>query len=163
MIHVFVEQAKNIKVDAEDTVDPLVEIKCFDSKKFTIAQDDINNTGIAVWNEHIFFEPKNMETEDLERGKIQIKLMDKGWFKDALIGYYEFDLSYLYQQPDHALLHKWIILSNPESENFGEVTAQLKISITICGEGDEQVGIEDDPHPEIEDIIQPPQIKPKFY
>ncbi len=89
--------------------------------------------------------------------------MDKGWFKDALIGYYEFDLSYLYQQPDHALLHKWIILSNPESENFGEVTAQLKISITICGEGDEQVGIEDDPHPEIEDIIQPPQIKPKFY
>lgn len=70
MIHVFVEQAKNIKVDAEDTVDPLVEIKCFENKKFTIAQDDINNTGIAVWNEHIFFEPKNMETEDLERGKI---------------------------------------------------------------------------------------------
>ena len=44
-------------------------------------------------------------------------------------------------------------MSNPESENFGEVTAQLKISITICGEGDEQVGIQDDPHPEREDII----------
>ena len=38
-----------------------------------------------------------METEELERGKIEIKLMDKGYFKDALIGYYEFDLSYLYQ------------------------------------------------------------------
>jgi len=37
MIHVYVEQAKNIKVDAEDTVDPLVEIKCFENKKFTIA------------------------------------------------------------------------------------------------------------------------------
>lgn len=52
----------------------------------------------------------------LENAKVQIKLMDKGFFKDALIGYYEFDLSYLYQQPDHALLHKWIIMSNPESE-----------------------------------------------
>jgi len=60
-------------------------------------------------------------------------------------------------------MHKWIIMSNPESEDFGEITGQLKISITICGEGDEQVGIEDDPDPEKEDIIQPPQVKPKFY
>ncbi len=73
--------------------------------------------------------------------------------RNALIGYYEFDFSYLYQQPKHALLHKWIIMSNPASENFGEVTAQLKISISICGEGDNQIDIEDDPHPEIEDTI----------
>ena len=153
MIHVMIEQAKNLKVDAEDTVDPIVEVKCMNSKKYTSAMDHINNTGVAIWNEHIFFEPKNQEVEDLQQAKIEIKLMDKGFFKDALIGYYEFDLSYLYQQPDHALLHKWVIMSNPESENFGEVTGQLKISITICGEGDEQVGIEDDPHPEVEDVI----------
>ena len=54
-------------------------------------------------------------------------------------------------------------MSNPESENFGEVTGLLKISITICGQGDEQVGIEDDPHPEVEDVIQPPQIIPRFF
>lgn len=60
-------------------------------------------------------------------------------------------------------MHKWIIMSNPESETFGEVTGQLKVSIVITGEGDEQVQITDDPNPEIEDIIQPPQIKPKFY
>jgi hypothetical protein len=96
MIHVMIEQAKNLKVDAEDTVDPLVEVKCMGQKRFTSAQDDINNTGIAVWNEHIFFEPKNQEVEDLAQAKIEIKLMDKGFFKDALIGFYEFDLSYLY-------------------------------------------------------------------
>lgn len=122
MIHVMIEQAKNLKVDAEDTVDPIIEVACMGNKKFTTAQDDINNTGIAVWNEHIFFEPKNQNVEDLAQAKIEIKLMDKGFFKDALIGYYEFDLSYLYKQKDHALLHKWIIMSNPESENFGEVT-----------------------------------------
>jgi hypothetical protein len=54
-------------------------------------------------------------------------------------------------------------MSNPESETFGEVTAQLKVSIVVSGEDDVQIGIQDDPTPEIEDIIQPPQIKPKFY
>lgn len=63
--------------------------------------------------------------------------MDKGFFKDEVIGYYEFGLSYLYQQPDHSLIHKWIVMTDPESENFGEVTGMLKISITISGEGDE--------------------------
>ena len=54
-------------------------------------------------------------------------------------------------------------MSDPESEKFGEVTAQLKVSIVISGEDDEQIGIQDDPNPEVEDIIQPPQIKPKDY
>lgn len=37
MIHVFIEQAKNIKIDSESTVDPLVEIKCLNERKFTTA------------------------------------------------------------------------------------------------------------------------------
>ena len=44
-------------------------------------------------------------------------------------------------------------MSNPESEDFGEVTGFLKISITIAGGGDEQVPIEDDPNPTQEDFI----------
>lgn len=153
MIHVFIEQAKNLKVPPESTVDPIVQIDCLEHKKHTTAQDHISNTGVAIWNEHIFFEPKNKEKEELESGKIVIKLLDKGYFKDALIGYYEFDLSYIYKMPNHSLLHKWIILSNPESENYSEVTAQLKLSITICGEGDESVGIEEDLNPEKEDVL----------
>ena len=54
-------------------------------------------------------------------------------------------------------------MSNPESEDFGEVTGFLKISITIAGSGDEQVPIEDDPNPTEEEFIQPPQITPEFY
>ena len=163
MIHVLVEQAKALKVPDGDVIDPIVEISCLGQRKFTKALDDINNVGIAVWNEHIFFEPKNVEVPQLEKGTIEIKLMDKGFFKDALIGYYQFDLSYIYLKKDHALMHKWIVMSNPESEDFGEVTGQLKISITIAGSGDEQVPIEDDPNPTEEDFIQPPQITPEFY
>jgi hypothetical protein len=130
-----------------------VEVKLLGMKKFTSACDDINNTAVAIWNEHLFFEPKNQEVADLEKAQVEIKLMDKGYFKDALIGYYQFDLSYLYNQPDHCMMHKWIIMSNPESDDYGEVTGQLKLSITICGTGDEQVGIEEDPDPEKEDIF----------
>lgn len=120
---------------------------------------------IANWNEHIFFEVKNKETDELERCKIAIKLMDKGFYKDALIGYYEFDLTYLYQQKNHALMHKWIILTNPEApeDRYGEVTGQLKLSITVTGEGDPTMPIEDDPNPEKEEIVQSPSVKPEFY
>ena len=104
-----------------------------------------------------------MEADKMESGKIEIRLLDKGFFKDAIIGFYEFDLSYIYLMKDHAMLHKWIVMSNPESENFGEVTGYLKLSITICGEGDNQVNIGEDPNPAEDDIIQPPQIKPEFY
>jgi hypothetical protein len=96
MIHIYIEQAKDLKVDAEDTVDPIIQIECMGNQKFTTALDDINNTGVAIWNEHIFFEPKNKEVEELAEGKITIKMMDKGFFKDSIIGYYEFDLSYIY-------------------------------------------------------------------
>ena len=163
MIHVMIEQAKNLKVPDGDVIDPIVEVSCLGERKFTKALDDINNTGIAIWNEHIFFEPKNVDEARLEKGTIELKLMDKGFFKDALIGFYQFDLSYIYLKDQHALQHKWIVMSNPESEDFGEVTGFLKISVTIAGSGDEQVPIEDDPNPTQEDFIQPPQITPEFY
>lgn len=80
-----------------------------------------------------------------------------------MLGYYEFDLAAIYLMEEHALMHKWVILSNPESDDFAKVTGYLKLSITVCGAGDEQVAIVDDPNPSEDSIIQPPQIKPKFY
>lgn len=64
-------------------------------------------------------------------------MLDKGYFKDAVIGAYDFDLTYIYFMKDHALMHKWLALSNPQSPNFNEVTGYLKISISIAGTGDE--------------------------
>ena len=37
MIHIYVEQAKNIEIDPELTVDPIVEIKCLNKKEYTSA------------------------------------------------------------------------------------------------------------------------------
>jgi len=54
-------------------------------------------------------------------------------------------------------------MSNPNSDNFSEVSAYFKCSIAVIATGDDNIAIEDDPNPDTEDIIQPPQIKPEFY
>jgi len=41
--------------------------------------------------------------------------LDKGFFKDAVIGAYEFDVGFVYFMPKHSFLHRWLALSNPES------------------------------------------------
>lgn len=43
-----------------ETVDPIVEVSCMNEKKFTSAKDDIGAAGTVIWNEHIFFEPRNV-------------------------------------------------------------------------------------------------------
>ena len=113
MIHLMIEQAKELKIKEGKTIDPIVEIKILGERKFTTALKGINNLTVANWSEHVFYEKKNVEEEQLAMAKVEIKLLDKGFFKDALIGYYEFDLTYIYQQENHSLMHKWIIMSNP--------------------------------------------------
>ena len=137
MIHILVEKAKEIKVPANSTVDPIIEISCLGQKKYTTAKDDIGGLGEVIWSEHIFLEPRNVEKQDAEDAKIVIKLNDKGWLKDSLIGMFEFDLSYIYFMKDHLLSHQWIAFSNPNSENYSEITGYLKVSITVACSGDE--------------------------
>ena len=57
--------------------------------------------------------------------------------KDSLIGNYEMDLTYVYFQPKHAIIHKWIVLANSEAEEFQAVRGYLKFGISVIAEGDE--------------------------
>jgi hypothetical protein len=43
MIHVMVEQAKNLLIEAGEVIDPMVEIKCLGERKYSTAKDDIDN------------------------------------------------------------------------------------------------------------------------
>lgn len=162
-VHVYIEQAKDIKMDEGHTVDPLVQLTCLGEKKHTKSLKGISSVARANWNEHVFFEPKGVEEDRLEHGTLEISVMDKGFFSDAMLAYYEFDVTQIYGMKDHALMHTFIVMSNPEGEEFGEVTCNLKLSITIAGAEDTPVPIEDDPNPSKEVMLQPPEIKPEFY
>lgn len=76
---------------------------------------------------------------------------------------YEFDVAYIYFMNKHLLLHKWIALSDPNSENFNEVTAYLKLSISVSCTGDEQVQITDDTGPDDDKVMMPTSIKPEYF
>lgn len=43
-----------------NTVDPIVEITVLNEKKYSAAKDNVGGTGTCTWNEHIFFEPRNL-------------------------------------------------------------------------------------------------------
>ena len=64
----------------------------------------------------------------------------------------------------HSLLHRWVALSNPSSENFSEVCGYLKLSISVAATGDEQVQISEDTNSnEDEAPMMPPSMRPEFY
>lgn len=60
---------------------------------------------------------------------------------DSLIGMYEMDVAYVYQQPKHALVHTWVALSNAQSLDYQACRGYLKFGCSIIGEGDEQVDL----------------------
>ena len=66
-----------------------------------------------------------------------IRILNKGFFKEDTIGAYEFDITSIYFQKDHTMFHQWLAMSNPEGADFNDITAYLKLSITIAGHGDE--------------------------
>jgi hypothetical protein len=50
-----------LKTPAGKTIDPLVEVEVLAQKKYTTAKNDIGGaTALCSWNEHLFFEPRNV-------------------------------------------------------------------------------------------------------
>lgn len=60
------------------------------------------------------------------------------------IGTYDFDVTFVYFQDKHTLFNQWIALSNPEGQDFNEITCYLKLAISIAGPGDEQIQLNDE-------------------
>lgn len=61
---------------------------------------------------------------------------------------------------DHALLHTWLALSNPEGEDLNDITSYIKLSINVSGPGDEQLQLSDDTSVEdSKQVMMPASIK----
>tara|TARA_B110000285_G_C15081104_1_gene593561 strand:+ start:219 stop:764 length:546 start_codon:yes stop_codon:yes gene_type:complete len=165
MVHVFLEKVKEINIpEGATSVDPMVTVETLGQKQFSSAKDDVGGVGEVTYGEHIFLEAKNIDKEKAEGSKIVLKLMDKGMFKDCLIGEFEFDLSFIYLKKDHVMLHQWIALSNPHGDNWADISCYMKVSISVSVTGDEQVEIkEEEEEPEDVKVIMSPALNPSFY
>lgn len=162
-IHFYLEEARALlPKNADNTVDPIVNITVFGKKKYTKKLNDIGSTSGIYWGEHFFWTAKHKEKEEIENERILIEVKDHRYvISDSLIGSYEMDLTYVYFQKQHALIHKWIVLANSRSKEFQSVRGYLKFGVSVLSVGDEQVDLT---IPELgnvkdTDLLLPPQIQ----
>lgn len=104
MLHVLVETAKNVYLDGETTVDPLIKVKILGNSKSTSTKNGITKTTPIKWDEHLFIEVGEQTQKEIETALIEIEILNKGFFKSDLIGYFPLSTVTIYNLKDH-LIH----------------------------------------------------------
>lgn len=79
---------------------------------------------------------------------------------NAMVGSFQCDVGFFYDEPSHSVLRKWILLSDPEDKMAG-AKGYLKVTVMVLGPGDEAPVVtiteDQDDLDDIEDnLIQPP-------
>ncbi|XP_041424830.1 myoferlin-like [Xenopus laevis] len=74
---------------------------------------------------------------DLHMEPITIQVLRSRVFRaDSLIGEFKIDAGFIYDEPGHAIMRKWVVLSNPKDTGLS-TRGYLKISLFILGRGDQ--------------------------
>ncbi|XP_074230043.1 myoferlin isoform X1 [Camelus bactrianus] len=55
---------------------------------------------------------------------------------DCLMGEFKIDVGFVYDEPGHAVMRKWLLLNDPEDDSSG-AKGYLKVSMFVLGTGDE--------------------------
>ena len=101
-VHLLIQKAKDLEIDAEAVMNVLVEVNIIGGKQErTKVFNDVTNTTVVNFDSHIFVELMGKSVAELEGTKIQIKLQEKGYFKNEMIGQVEMDLTYIYNLENH--------------------------------------------------------------
>ncbi|XP_031733793.1 myoferlin [Anarrhichthys ocellatus] len=96
----------------------------------------------------MFFYNVNMLPSELFDESISLRVYDSFSLRaDSLMGEFKLDVGYIYDEPGHAIMRKWLLLSDPDDSSSG-ARGYLKVSITVVGTGDdpptERKGISED-------------------
>ncbi|KAL8187136.1 UNVERIFIED_CONTAM: hypothetical protein K2H54_034151, partial [Gekko kuhli] len=87
--------------------------------------------------DEIFFYNIHMTPSELFDETISIRVYDSYSLRaDSLMGEFKIDIGYVYDEPGHAVMRKWLLLNDPEDTNSG-AKGYLKVSMFVLGTGDE--------------------------
>ncbi|XP_048361816.1 myoferlin isoform X1 [Sphaerodactylus townsendi] len=87
--------------------------------------------------DEIFFYNIHMTPSELFDETISIRVYDSYSLRaDSLMGEFKIDIGYVYDEPGHAAMRKWLLLNDPEDTNSGP-KGYLKVSMFVLGTGDE--------------------------
>lgn len=160
-VHILLEEIKNCQqLDDKHLPYPTVKLTCFDKTQRTEKTDLPCES--YIFDEHFYFEKTNLTVEQLDSSKIIIEAYDAEYSrkKSDYFGIYEFDLEYIYNQPEHALQNFWLALANPESDDMTKVRGFLKLSISVLHDNDPRVELVSKPNST--DCMVPSQIKMQY-
>ncbi|XP_036979815.1 myoferlin [Acanthopagrus latus] len=87
--------------------------------------------------DEMFFYNVNMLPSELFDESVSLRVYDSFSVRsDSLMGEFKLDVSYIYDEPGHAIMRKWLLLSDPDDSSSG-ARGYLKVSIIVVGTGDE--------------------------
>ncbi|XP_061646741.1 myoferlin isoform X2 [Phyllopteryx taeniolatus] len=87
--------------------------------------------------DEIFFYNVNMLPSELFDESISMRVYDSFSLRaDSLMGEFKLDVGYIYDEPGHAILRKWLLLSDPDDPTSG-AKGYLKVSIIVVVTGEE--------------------------
>ncbi|XP_069756648.1 myoferlin-like [Narcine bancroftii] len=87
--------------------------------------------------DEIFFFNVTRSPEELFDETIQIKVYNSFSLRaDSLMGEFKLDIGYVYDEPGHAILRKWLLLHDPEDTSTGS-KGYMKVSLYVLATGDE--------------------------
>ncbi|KAI4540691.1 hypothetical protein MG293_009732 [Ovis ammon polii] len=113
-------------------IKPVVKVTAAGQTKRT----RIHKGNSPFFNETLFFNVFDSPAE-LFNEPIFITVVDSRSLRtDALIGEFRLDVGSIYQEPRHAYLRKWLLLSDPDDFSAG-ARGYLKASLCVLGPGDE--------------------------
>ena len=73
-------------IEDEDAQNVIIEVTMQNKKEVTKEIKDVTNTTVCNFDSHIFVELMGQSVAQLETTKILIRVLSKGFFKNALIG-----------------------------------------------------------------------------
>ncbi|CAN9499770.1 unnamed protein product [Ophioblennius macclurei] len=87
--------------------------------------------------DEMFYYNVNMLPSELFDENISLRVYDSFSLRaDSLIGEFKVDVGYIYEEPGHAIMRKWLLLGDTDDSNLG-ARGYLKVSIIVVGTGDE--------------------------
>ncbi|XP_042357528.1 myoferlin [Plectropomus leopardus] len=102
--------------------------------------------------DEMFFYNVNMLPSELFDESISLRVYDSFSLRaDSLMGEFKLDVGYIYDESGHAILRKWLLLSDPDDSSLG-ARGYLKVSIIVMGTGDDPLSDKRDISEEQDDI-----------
>ncbi|XP_072293204.1 myoferlin-like isoform X1 [Eucyclogobius newberryi] len=85
----------------------------------------------------MFFYNVNMLPSELFDENIILRVYDSYSLRsDCLMGEFKLDVGYIYDEPGHAVMRKWLLLSDPDDATLG-AKGYLKVTLIVVATGDE--------------------------